>query len=67
MSSLIQLLDRPIAYNPAFAKLKAGKVKAGPVADQDDTQLTNTHHPIDGGSDSKRLADGASDRARGRD
>lgn len=27
MSSLIQLLDRPIAYNPAFAKLKAGKVK----------------------------------------
>ncbi|WP_440863689.1 Rha family transcriptional regulator [Symbiopectobacterium purcellii] len=28
MSALIQLLDRPIAYNPAFAKLRAGPVNA---------------------------------------
>lgn len=32
MSSLIKLLDRPVAYQPAFAQLRAGKVKSGPSA-----------------------------------
>ncbi|EKP8047568.1 hypothetical protein P3Y99_004513, partial [Salmonella enterica] len=49
MSSLIQLLDRPIAYNPAFAKLKAGKVKAGPVAAVFLSQLVYWHNRMDGG------------------
>ncbi|ORJ47569.1 hypothetical protein B2M27_25315 [Kluyvera intermedia] len=49
MSTIIQLLDRPIAYNPAFAKLKVGKVKAGPVAAVFLSQMVYWHNRMDGG------------------
>ncbi|EMQ2800081.1 TPA: conserved phage C-terminal domain-containing protein [Salmonella enterica] len=67
MSSLIQLLDRPIAYNPAFAKLKAGKVKAGPVAAVFLSQLVYWHNRMDGGWMYKTQADIASETALTRD
>ncbi|MDN8599038.1 conserved phage C-terminal domain-containing protein [Citrobacter sp. S2-9] len=67
MSTLIQLLDRPIAYNPAFAKLKAGKVKAGPVAAVFLSQLVYWHNRMDGGWMYKTQADIASETALTRD
>lgn len=67
MSSLIQLLDRPIAYNPAFAKLKAGKVKAGPVAAVFLSQMVYWHNRMDGGWMYKTQADIAMETALTRD
>ncbi|HBD7021794.1 TPA: conserved phage C-terminal domain-containing protein [Citrobacter koseri] len=67
MSTLIQLLDRPIAYNPAFAKLKAGKVKAGPVAAVFLSQLVYWHNRMDGGWMYKTQADISSETALTRD
>lgn len=67
MSTLIQLLDRPIAYNPAFAKLKSGKVKAGPVAAVFLSQLVYWHNRMDGGWMYKTQADIASETALTRD
>lgn len=57
MSSLIQLLDRPIAYNPAFAKLRAGKVRSGPVAAVFLSQMVYWHNRMDGGWMYKTQAD----------
>lgn len=48
MGSLIQLLDRPIAYQPSFAQLRAGKVKAGPVAAVLLSQFVYWHNRMDG-------------------
>jgi len=48
MGSLIQLLDRPIAYQPAFAQLRAGKVKSGPTAAVLLSQLVYWHNRMDG-------------------
>lgn len=48
MGSLIQLLDRPIAYQPSFAQLRAGKVKAGPVGAVLLSQLVYWHNRMDG-------------------
>lgn len=48
MGSLIQLLDRPIAYQPAFAQLRAGKVKSGPAAAVLLSQLVYWHNRMDG-------------------
>lgn len=48
MSPLIQLLDRPIAYQPAFAQLRAGKVKSGPAAAVLLSQLVYWHNRMDG-------------------
>lgn len=48
MGTLIQLLDRPIAYQPAFAQLRAGKVKAGPAAAVLLSQLVYWHNRMDG-------------------
>ncbi|HCM5461790.1 TPA: conserved phage C-terminal domain-containing protein [Klebsiella aerogenes] len=67
MSTLIQLLDRPIAYNPAFAKLRAGKVKAGPVAAVFLSQMVYWHNRMDGGWMYKTQADIASETALTRD
>lgn len=67
MSTLIQLLDRPIAYNPAFAKLKAGKVKAGPVAAVFLSQMVYWHNRMDGGWMYKTQADITSETALTRD
>ncbi|WHP32819.1 conserved phage C-terminal domain-containing protein [Trabulsiella odontotermitis] len=67
MSALIRLLDRPIAYNPAFAKLKAGKVKAGPVAAVFLSQLVYWHNRMDGGWMYKTQADITSETALTRD
>nr|WP_236115415.1 hypothetical protein [Citrobacter portucalensis] len=67
MGSLIQLLDRPIAYNPAFAKLKSGKVKSGPVAAVFLSQLVYWHNRMDGGWMYKTQADIASETALTRD
>ncbi|ULH09620.1 hypothetical protein MF265_16785 [Serratia marcescens] len=47
MSRLIQLLDRPIAYQPAFAELRLGKVKSGPVAAVFLSQLVYWHNRMD--------------------
>jgi uncharacterized phage protein (TIGR02220 family) len=49
MSALIQLLDRPIAYQPSFAQLRAGKVKAGPSAAVLLSQFVYWHNRMDGG------------------
>ncbi|EBM5320044.1 primosomal protein I [Salmonella enterica] len=67
MSTLIQLLDRPIAYNPAFAKLKAGKVRAGPVAAVFLSQMVYWHNRMDGGWMYKTQTDIASETALTRD
>ncbi|MEQ0263487.1 conserved phage C-terminal domain-containing protein [Klebsiella sp. CN_Kp073] len=67
MSTLIQLLDRPIAYNPAFAKLRVGKVKAGPVAAVFLSQMVYWHNRMDGGWMYKTQADIASETALTRD
>ncbi|HDT6510508.1 TPA: conserved phage C-terminal domain-containing protein [Klebsiella aerogenes] len=67
MSTLIQLLDRPIAYNPAFAKLKVGKVKAGPVAAVFLSQMVYWHNRMDGGWMYKTQADIFSETALSRD
>lgn len=48
MGALIQLLDRPIAYQPAFAQLKAGKVKSGPAAAVLLSQFVYWHNRMDG-------------------
>lgn len=48
MGSLIQLLDRPIAYQPAFAQLRAGKVKSGPTAAVLLSQFVYWHNRMDG-------------------
>lgn len=48
MGSLIQLLDRPIAYQPAFAQLRAGKVKSGPAAAVLLSQLVYWHNRMAG-------------------
>ncbi|HHA2024796.1 TPA: primosomal protein I [Enterobacter ludwigii] len=48
MGSLIHLLDRPIAYQPAFAQLRAGKVKSGPVAAVLLSQFVYWHNRMDG-------------------
>lgn len=48
MSPLIKLLDRPIAYQPAFAQLRAGKVKSGPAAAVLLSQLVYWHNRMDG-------------------
>ena len=67
MSALIQLLDRPIAYNPAFAKLRAGKVKSGPVAAVFLSQLVYWHNRMDGGWMYKTQADISLETALTRD
>lgn len=67
MSTLIQLLDRPIAYNPAFANLRAGKVKSGPVAAVFLSQLVYWHNRMDGGWMYKTQADISSETALTRD
>ncbi|MGY3830925.1 primosomal protein I [Citrobacter freundii] len=67
MNTLIQLLDRPIAYNPSFAKLKAGKVKSGPVAAVFLSQLVYWHNRMDGGWMYKTQADIANETALTRD
>ncbi|EDS5484522.1 hypothetical protein JHG98_001168 [Salmonella enterica] len=67
MTALIQLLDRPIAYNPAFAKLKAGKVKAGPVAAVFLSQMVYWHNRMEGGWMYKTQADISSETALTRD
>lgn len=67
MSALIQLLDRPIAYNPAFAKLKAGKIKAGPVAAVFLSQMVYWHNRMDGGWMYKTRVDITSETALTRD
>lgn len=48
MGSLIQLLDRPIAYQPSFAQLRAGKVKVGPVGAVLLSQFVYWHNRMDG-------------------
>ncbi|MEZ2600778.1 primosomal protein I [Kluyvera intermedia] len=48
MSQLIKLLDRPIAYQPAFAQLRAGKVKSGPAAAVLLSQFVYWHNRMDG-------------------
>ncbi|WP_227317461.1 conserved phage C-terminal domain-containing protein [Cedecea davisae] len=48
MSALIQLLDRPIAYQPSFAQLRVGKVKAGPAAAVLLSQFVYWHNRMDG-------------------
>lgn len=48
MASLIQLLDRPIAYQPAFSQLRAGKVKSGPTAAVLLSQFVYWHNRMDG-------------------
>ncbi len=67
MNMLIQLLDRPIAYNPAFAKLKVGKVKAGPVAAVFLSQMVYWHNRMDGGWMYKTQADIFNETALSRD
>lgn len=67
MSQLIKLLDRPIAYNPAFAKLKAGKVRSGPVAAVFLSQLVYWHNRMDGGWMYKTQADISAETALTRD
>ncbi|HAU5610514.1 conserved phage C-terminal domain-containing protein [Citrobacter freundii] len=67
MGTLIQLLDRPIAYNPAFAKLRVGKVKAGPVAAIFLSQMVYWHNRMDGGWMYKTQADITSETALTRD
>ena len=48
MGSLIKLLDRPIAYQPSFAQLRVGKVKAGPVGALLLSQFVYWHNRMDG-------------------
>lgn len=67
MSTLIQLLDRPIAYNPAFAKLRVGKIKSGPVAAVFLSQMVYWHNRMDGGWMYKTQASIASETALTRD
>ncbi len=67
MGALIQLLDRPIAYNPAFAKLRAGTVKAGPVAAVFLSQMVYWHNRMGGVWMYKTQADIASETALTRD
>lgn len=67
MSRLIKLLDRPIAYNPAFAKLKAGKVRSGPVAAVFLSQLVYWHNRMDGGWMYKTQSDISAETALTRD
>lgn len=69
MSTLIQLIDRPIAYNPALAKLRVGKVKSGPVAAVFLSQLIYWHNRTSdaGGWIYKTQADIASETALTRD
>ncbi|WP_313353656.1 conserved phage C-terminal domain-containing protein [Kosakonia cowanii] len=57
MGNLIKLLDRPVAYQPAFAMLRAGKVKAGPVAAVFLSQLVYWHNRMDGAWIYKTQAD----------
>ncbi len=49
MSTLIQLLDSPIAYHRPFAELKAGKVRAGPAAAVFLSQMVYWHNRMNGG------------------
>ncbi|OAT26701.1 replication protein O [Buttiauxella ferragutiae ATCC 51602] len=49
MSALIKLLDRPVAYQPAFAQLSAGKVRLGPTAAVLLSQFVYWHNRMDGG------------------
>ena len=67
MSNLIHLLDRPIAYNPALAKLKAGRVRSGPVAAVFLSQMLYWHNRMDGSWMYKTQADIASETALTRD
>ncbi|WP_370557533.1 primosomal protein I [Edwardsiella tarda] len=67
MSSLIQILDRPIAYNPALAKLRAGKVKAGPVAAVFLSQMIYWHNRMGGEWMYKTQADITTETALTRD
>ncbi|HGV0045880.1 TPA: primosomal protein I [Enterobacter ludwigii] len=48
MSNLIRLFDRPIAYQPAFAQLRVGKVKSGPTAAVLLSQFVYWHNRMDG-------------------
>lgn len=48
MSNLIQLLDRPIAYQPAFANLRVGKVRSGATAAILLSQFVYWHNRMDG-------------------
>lgn len=48
MGRLIQLLDRPIAYQPAYANLKSGKVRTGPVAAVFLSQMVYWHNRMNG-------------------
>lgn len=48
MGKLIQLLDRPIAYQPSYANLKSGKVRSGPVAAVFLSQMVYWHNRMDG-------------------
>ncbi|HBM7600278.1 primosomal protein I [Enterobacter bugandensis] len=48
MSTLIKLFDRPIAYQPAFAQLRVGKVKSGPTAAVLLSQFVYWHNRMDG-------------------
>lgn len=67
MNNFIQLLDRPIAYNPSFAKLRVGNVKAGPVAAVFLSQMVYWHNRMDGGWIYKTQADITSETALSRD
>lgn len=67
MSSLIQLLDRPIAYNPALARLRAGKIKSGPVAAVFLSQMLYWHNRMEGEWMYKTRADIESETALTRD
>ncbi|TNV22850.1 hypothetical protein FH968_02070 [Buttiauxella sp. B2] len=48
MGALIQLLDRPIAYQPSFARLRAGNIKVGPVGAVLLSQFVYWHNRMDG-------------------
>lgn len=67
MNNFIQLLDRPIAYNPSFAKLRVGNVKSGPVAAVFLSQMVYWHNRMDGGWVYKTQADITSETALSRD
>ncbi|MEN4911435.1 conserved phage C-terminal domain-containing protein [Erwinia amylovora] len=67
MNNFIQLLDRPIAYNPSFAKLRVGNVKSGPVAAVFLSQMVYWYNRMDGGWIYKTQADIASETALSRD
>ncbi|MEN4658728.1 primosomal protein I [Pantoea agglomerans] len=67
MGVLTQLLDRPIAYNPAFARLRVGNVRTGPVAAVFLSQMVYWHNRMDGGWMYKTQADITSETALSRD